>query len=494
MKFLKYFGISLGALVLILLFIGFFFLDNMGFIAITDDSLKPVSAPNINEKIQGYWCSEGPNAYKDLNDADEMKRVGINTITFSPSLSHDQEGNVTELRNSEIYVKKTINKAHRAGIRVMLETTPMNMAAVNPKVKNVKLFQDQMTKYALKYADIAEKYNVEFFAPIVEPVHHMSAQEADEWLHELLPKIKEVYKGPVMWKKQSNDLSEPKVWDVDHIFDLDFVTNSTEVRLSIKAVPDSSINFAHNDQSATLSKYSGKDRKFEEFKSHQLKQGEHNLQIKIEGNLIKVDMDGENLFEKTDETGPMGGYVIHSDIQIKNLKVSDLSGKVLYQEKFQNLNSWSWIGDKEPQLENDKIMTPFGSEMKLIHDTDFSGYDYIAIDTFHRGKSTTIDQYVDNFAYVIKKTNEQAAADGVPNVIIAEFGGSLKKNLGWKDTDAREAIPLTEEELAETVQKVLELAENTVDGYIYNGWNVDKQGINKLPAVKRVVSNWYNSH
>ena len=100
-------------------------------------------------------------------------------------------------------------------------------------------------------------------------------------------------------------------------------------------------------------------------------------------------------------------------------------------------------------------------------------YDYIAIDTFHRGRSRTIDEYIRFLKYYIQKTKDQAQADGVPYVILAEYGGSLEENIGWKSTDPREDIPLTEEELAE----------QTVDGYIYNGWSNDKQGLDKLPKV-----------
>ena len=121
-------------------------------------------------------------------------------------------------------------------------------------------------------------------------------------------------------------------------------------------------------------------------------------------------------------------------------------------------------------------------------------YDYIAIDTFHRGRSRTIDEYIRFLKYYIQKTKDQAQADGVPHVILAEYGGSLEENIGWKSPDPREDIPLTEEELAETVRMVLELAEQTVDGYIYNGWSNDKQGLDKLPKVKQVVSDWYNRH
>ena len=41
---------------------------------------------------------------------------------------------------------------------------------------------------------------------------------------------------------------------------------------------------------------------------------------------------------------------------------------------------------------------------------------------------------------------------------------------------------------------VLELAEDKVDGYMYNGWDIEGQGINRVPEVEAVIKEWYNSH
>lgn len=463
-----------------------------GFVGLPGSFLRPAPAPDIKGKIKGYWSSEGAMAFSDLDDAAEMKEIGINTITFSPPLSHDQEGRIRELPGSETYVKRTINKAHKAGLRVMLETTPMNAGKVDPKVTNPKLFQDEMTRIAVKYADIANEYNVEYFAPIVEPVHHMSVQEADEWLHELLPKLKKVYGGLIMWKKQSNDLEHPKEWNQDHIFNLRFKPDGTEMKLQLKTLMEHSIALTMNSYKASLEEYSKNNSKFSLSKKHSLLPGWHDLKVEIGGNLITISIDGEKLFEKTDDTGPTGGYIISSPMRINKLEITDLAGEILYKEGFKSLNSWS--ARNGIKLERNEIVLSSNDEARLIHDINFSGYDYIAIDTFHRGRVYSIDEYVGYLEYVIQKTNDQAKTDGVPYVILAEFGGSTRENIGWKDVDERAKIPLTEQELAETTQRVLEAAENTVDGYMYNGWNIKGQGINKIPAVKKVIKDWYLNH
>lgn len=490
--FLKNWWKVLVFLLAVVITIGIGYLFIKGFIGLPGSFLKPVPAPNVEGKIKGYWSSEGAMAFSDLNDAAEMKEMGINTITFSPPLSHNQEGRVTESSNSESFVKKIINKAHKAGLRVMLETTPMNAGKVSPKVTNPKLFQDEMTRIAVKYAKIAEEYNVEYFAPIVEPVHHMSALEADEWLQELLPKLKKVYSGPIMWKKQSNDLEEPKEWTQDHDFNLGFKPDGAELRMQLKTLIEHNITLTINSYKADLTEYSKTGNKLYPSKEYSLSPAWHDLKVEMRGNLITVFIDGMKLFEVTDDSGLVGSYVINSPMRINKSEITDLAGKTLYKESFKNLNSWS--AEEGIKLEGNEIILSSGGEVKLIHDTNFNGYDYIAIDTFHRGRVYSIDEYIDYLRYVIQKTNDQAETDGVPYVILAEFGGSIKENIGWKDADEKAKIPLTEQELAETTQKVLELAEGTVDGYIYNGWNIKGQGINRMPAVKKVIKSWYLSH
>lgn len=451
--------------------------------------LKPAPAPVVSGKIKGYWSSGGPNAFDELGDVKEMKAIGINTITFSPMLSHSQEGRVKELPGSESYIKKTINKAHRAGIRVMLETTPMNGGAVSPKVTDPKLFQSEMTKIALKYAKIANEYNVEFFAPIVEPGHHISDEEADVWLQELLPKLRQVYNGKLMWKKQATDLEAAKDWKQDHILTVGFYFDGNDVKIQFKQLLDHALTLNLGSQTISFEEYSKQTNKFSDKKNIKLTSGWHELKIKIENNSIAISIDGEKLFEKQDDSGPMGGYIFSGPVRINKLEITDKTGKILYAEKFNNLNSFS--ARSGISLGNGEIIIAEKSEAKLIHDINFGGYDYIAMDTFHRGKAVTIDEYINFLRYYIQKTNDQAKADGVPNVILAEFGGSLKENIGWRDADERAKIPLTEDELAQTVTRVLQLAEPEVDGYIYNGWNIEKQGLNKLPKVKAVIRDWY---
>mgnify|MGYP001568671749 CR=1 FL=1 len=480
--------ILLAVITVVVLILGYL----RGLIELPGENLKPVPAPSVSDKIKGYWSSESGRVLSELDDAKKMKEMGINTVTFSPMLTHNQEGKVLEITETETYVKKAINQAHGNGLRVMLETTPMNAGAVDPQVTNPNLFQNEMTNISLKYARIAEDYNVEYFAPIVEPGHHMSVAEADKWLQELLPKLRAVYHGKIMWKKQATDLEQPKEWKQDHIFTMNFKLAGREFRIKLKEQMEQSASLNISPVGISLEKYAKGNQQYKDSKNYLLSDGWHELKIEIKGRLIVVSIDNNKMIERTDDSGPSGGYSLNGWARINKLEITDTNNQILYKEMFNNLNSFS--AQRGMALEGIELVVSADGEVKLIHDVNYSGYDYIAIDTFHRGKVVSIEEYVEYLRYVIQKANDQAESDGVPNVILAEYGGSLKENIGWEDVDERAKIPLTEDELAKTVQMVLELAERTVDGYIYNGWDIEKQGLNKLPKVKAVVKDWYNSH
>ncbi|MFC2142886.1 hypothetical protein ACFLQN_00635 [Candidatus Aenigmatarchaeota archaeon] len=459
-----------------------------------NEDLTPVPAPNVEGKIQGYWSSQANMVISDLDDAEKMKEIGINTVTFSPLLSHTQEGLVTEQQGTESMIKFAINKAHSAGFRVMLETTPMNAGEIAPLVTDPELFQSEMTRVAIKYAKIAEEYNVEYFAPIVEPVHHMSVEESDKWMQEVLPKLREVYSGPLMWKKQEMHLTETKEWDQDHIMEIGFRLSGSSFRINMKSSYEHKILLDIKESMIRLEEWVNNEEKLEIEHPINIDKSEwHLLNVEIEDQQIRIFMDNEMIIEHEDDSGVIGGYSLSSDgVRINQFEITDLSGVPLLVEDFNNLNNWKTRYGWE--LEDNEIIVTSTEESSLVHDVDFSGYDYIAIDTFKRGQVHTNEEYIEYLRFVIDKTNQQAETDGVPYVIIAEFGGSIMEEIGWIDTDERAKIPMTEDELAEVTRMVLELAEDKVDGYMYNGWDIEGQGINVLPKIEAVIREWYNSH
>ncbi len=131
---------------------------------------------------------------------------------------------------------------------------------------------------------------------------------------------------------------------------------------------------------------------------------------------------------------------------------------------------------------------------EMIYDIDFSGYDVLAINMFREGTHETDAEYRDYVRYLISRTKEQAADDGVPTVILGEFGGTTLPVKDWVTGEIDSSPPMTNEQLARTARMVLEEAEDTTEGYYYFGWDREGQGIAAIPEVEKVIKYWYNTY
>ena len=159
----------------------------------------------------------------------------------------------------------------------------------------------------------------------------------------------------------------------------------------------------------------------------------------MEGKQIRIFIDDELMIEREDDSDPIGGYAIRSTgMRINQFEITDISGAPLLVEDFSTLNNWNARSGWE--LENQEIVVTDNMDSSLIYDINFSGYDYIAIDTFKRGQVQTNEEYIEELSFVINKTNDQAESDEIPCVIIAEFGGSIMEEIGWIDVDDRAKI------------------------------------------------------
>lgn len=152
--------------------------------------------------------------YLDSN-AQKLKDMGINTIfivafppqseqwleiareVFSPELI--ERINETIQHQREIVINN-IQTAHRNGLKVGLTTvhTPPEMEDLDIELLNSKI---------IEYARLAEEYDVEFFAPMGE-VEKLFHPNTGEWRQEILPRIKEVYHGKIIWEGTGPGLSD----------------------------------------------------------------------------------------------------------------------------------------------------------------------------------------------------------------------------------------------------------------------------------------------
>lgn len=135
------------------------------------------SPPKTEVQVyKGAWFSNVlPSAFV------EMKDMGMNTVFLQGS-----PGALTVA---------LIQTAHRNGLKVALT---MGIVELQPS-KATDLDRESLNSDIVELAKQAEKYGVEFFAPLNE-ADTIFEEDTERWAQEILPRIKKVYHGEVIWK------------------------------------------------------------------------------------------------------------------------------------------------------------------------------------------------------------------------------------------------------------------------------------------------------
>lgn len=168
-----------------------------------------VPAPSTEVQVyKGIWLptslSNDPN--KLGSDIQKLKDIGANTIFFAVSPPHVERCLEGAPSDSELAKKlkeiipiqkeitiANIQAAHRNGLRVGLA-----MTTCFPAVEDITL--EEWESQVIEHAKLAEEYHVELFAPMNEPEVVFGPSASAGWGQEILPKIREVYHGKVVWK------------------------------------------------------------------------------------------------------------------------------------------------------------------------------------------------------------------------------------------------------------------------------------------------------
>lgn len=181
----------------------------------TSETSIPLLDKIINQKkeeeisiYKGIWLPA--LVFRDPNylasNIQKLKGMGINTIFIeaSPSQSEQWLEKIKEVFPPELVERiaeilpfekelliDNIQTAHRNGLKVGLTISdPFGMERVDMDALNSKV---------VEYAKLAEKYDVEIFAPMNEPGKFFG-KNTGKWRQEILPKIKKVYHGDILWK------------------------------------------------------------------------------------------------------------------------------------------------------------------------------------------------------------------------------------------------------------------------------------------------------
>ena len=168
-----------------------------------------IPAPSTEVQVyKGIWTpvSLTNNPRKLNSDMRKLKDIGVNTIFLPldpPQVEDCLEGlppgsKLAKKVNKLIPIRKevaiaNIQAAHRNGLKVAL-----TMTKCMPMAKEISL--EAWDSKVIEHAKLAEKYEVEFFAPMNEPEVLFGPSASATWGQEILPKIREVYHGNVIWK------------------------------------------------------------------------------------------------------------------------------------------------------------------------------------------------------------------------------------------------------------------------------------------------------
>lgn len=163
--------------------------------------------------IKGNWEPSSFHMAKMLTeDSDRIRELGVNTVSVSVEYSIDKDA--TPLLNNESQLISNIAKAKEKGFAVLVAPNFVGASGHNFKEEGINITRDEYLKIseeiALKWAEFAEKYKVEFFAPQNEFNGMIGAnftqndaevaQITSDWHRRVLPKIKEVYSGKLLMK------------------------------------------------------------------------------------------------------------------------------------------------------------------------------------------------------------------------------------------------------------------------------------------------------
>lgn len=169
---------------------------------------KNISAPKV--KYKGIWMPtlifQDPNYL--ASNIQKLKDLGVNAIfivgvppqselwiekakaVFPPELAERIEETIPSQK--EIIIDN-IQTAHRNGLKV-------GLTIVNPPPEMKDLLDvELLNSKIIEYARLAEEYDVELFAPMGEP-EQIFGERIGEWRQEILPRVKEVYHGEIVWK------------------------------------------------------------------------------------------------------------------------------------------------------------------------------------------------------------------------------------------------------------------------------------------------------
>lgn len=145
-------------------------------------------------------------------DRESFAALGANTVALGREVSYLENGKFDErrLKYSKEKARELIRYYKEADLAVIISLVPVPLTLrgePGPIPEGIK--EEVLKNYEAVVVDlarIAEEENVEIFCLMDEPDYKLGAARGSAWGQEILPKIRSVYSGKVLWK---GSLSRP---------------------------------------------------------------------------------------------------------------------------------------------------------------------------------------------------------------------------------------------------------------------------------------------
>lgn len=238
--------ILIPLVIIVLLFAVFYFFvgsrggsiaDIPSMISLLGSKASPIDAPKEKVNIyKGFWmpCGFMSDGCQSLMGANQLKDAGANTAALDISVSINDKGELNNAFPMDFIEKRMSALAHRyypEGIRIYIVgdifyTKDLNAKGGEPgpvpdEVASNPNFLKNYDNFIIEIANLSEKYHVEMFSPMNEPDMKLGSANASAWGQQILPKIRQVYKGKIIAKEAAGPLlggggpRPEKNWDIN---------------------------------------------------------------------------------------------------------------------------------------------------------------------------------------------------------------------------------------------------------------------------------------
>lgn len=144
--------------------------------------------------LKGVWEPQPP-----VGMAGDMKRIkedNINLISLGPAI------HVPLLGAKTLYFE-AIKTAKKEGLAVHIAPQAFGPNAPDPDAVDDETLEEYTAK-VLEWAELSEKYGIEYFSPLNEADITLHTDRAIEWHNEVLPELRKVFSGKILAKWACN--------------------------------------------------------------------------------------------------------------------------------------------------------------------------------------------------------------------------------------------------------------------------------------------------